>query len=122
MFFFFFQAEDGIRDVAVTGVQTCALPISDALELAARLADEPADVLGQRVGLAHEGPELLCDDRQHALGALRDPPEGEGGRHGRHERQHQRDGGEDQERLGPEGHGVLNYWWKTERKAMKLEA
>ena len=24
---FFFQAEDGIRDVAVTGVQTCALPI-----------------------------------------------------------------------------------------------
>src|SRR5256884_1808487 len=28
--FFFFQAEDGIRDVAVTGVQTCALPISFA--------------------------------------------------------------------------------------------
>src|SRR5216684_1978079 len=28
--FFFFQAEDGIRDVAVTGVQTCALPISTA--------------------------------------------------------------------------------------------
>src|SRR2546429_4203268 len=28
--FFFFQAEDGIRDVAVTGVQTCALPISCA--------------------------------------------------------------------------------------------
>src|SRR5216684_182032 len=27
MVFFFFQAEDGIRDVAVTGVQTCALPI-----------------------------------------------------------------------------------------------
>src|SRR2546429_6294642 len=28
LWFFFFQAEDGIRDVAVTGVQTCALPIS----------------------------------------------------------------------------------------------
>src|SRR5258708_590754 len=28
MFFFFFQAEDGIRDDLVTGVQTCALPIS----------------------------------------------------------------------------------------------
>src|SRR5687768_2663582 len=28
-FFFFFQAEDGIRDVAVTGVQTCALPICE---------------------------------------------------------------------------------------------
>src|SRR5699024_11326225 len=28
LFFFFFQAEDGIRDRNVTGVQTCALPIS----------------------------------------------------------------------------------------------
>src|SRR3712207_8894270 len=28
LFFFFFQAEDGIRDIGVTGVQTCALPIS----------------------------------------------------------------------------------------------
>src|SRR5256885_12606419 len=28
MFLFFFQAEDGIRDYKVTGVQTCALPIS----------------------------------------------------------------------------------------------
>src|SRR3989449_3965607 len=32
-FLFFFQAEDGIRDVAVTGVQTCALPISPPREL-----------------------------------------------------------------------------------------
>src|SRR5205807_7393708 len=30
--FFFFQAEDGIRDYKVTGVQTCALPISSAAE------------------------------------------------------------------------------------------
>src|SRR5260221_5754242 len=29
-YFFFFQAEDGIRDHCVTGVQTCALPISNA--------------------------------------------------------------------------------------------
>src|SRR3712207_5335625 len=28
IYFFFFQAEDGIRDIGVTGVQTCALPIS----------------------------------------------------------------------------------------------
>src|SRR5205809_5933885 len=34
---FFFQAEDGIRDVAVTGVQTCALPIFADLML--RLVD-----------------------------------------------------------------------------------
>src|SRR5437762_13914357 len=31
VFFFFFQAEDGIRDTSVTGVQTCALPISKPL-------------------------------------------------------------------------------------------
>src|SRR5947209_10576113 len=31
LFFFFFQAEDGIRDIGVTGVQTCALPISQEL-------------------------------------------------------------------------------------------
>src|SRR5229473_4642321 len=30
-FFFFFQAEDGIRDKLVTGVQTCALPILNGL-------------------------------------------------------------------------------------------
>src|SRR6266496_2357349 len=30
LFFFFFQAEDGIRDLYVTGVQTCALPISSS--------------------------------------------------------------------------------------------
>src|SRR3712207_1270459 len=29
LLFFFFQAEDGIRDIGVTGVQTCALPISE---------------------------------------------------------------------------------------------
>src|SRR5437762_3659765 len=34
---FFFQAEDGIRDTSVTGVQTCALPIS-----AAEIAKSPA--------------------------------------------------------------------------------
>src|SRR2546430_17387650 len=37
-FFFFFQAEDGIRDLTVTGVQTCALPIfagqRDAVDVA----------------------------------------------------------------------------------------
>src|SRR5215510_6337841 len=37
LFFFFFQAEDGIRDGHVTGVQTCALPISGAAESLRRL-------------------------------------------------------------------------------------
>src|SRR2546430_3333558 len=31
LIFFFFQAEDGIRDLTVTGVQTCALPILQSL-------------------------------------------------------------------------------------------
>src|SRR6266540_6319746 len=35
LFFFFFQAEDGIRDRDVTGVQTCALPIWVAARVAA---------------------------------------------------------------------------------------
>src|SRR5256886_10849498 len=37
--FFFFQAEDGIRDLTVTGVQTCALPISEIEEF----DDDPTD-------------------------------------------------------------------------------
>src|SRR2546430_13021242 len=36
LFFFFFQAEDGIRDLTVTGVQTCALPILLPLGAVAR--------------------------------------------------------------------------------------
>src|SRR2546422_5988630 len=39
--FFFFQAEDGIRDVAVTGVQTCALPILGRAGV--RFSDLPAE-------------------------------------------------------------------------------
>src|SRR2546426_8449571 len=47
--FFFFQAEDGIRDYKVTGVQTCALPISHDLP-GARLGHirHDVDVLGPR--------------------------------------------------------------------------
>src|SRR5256885_3382818 len=45
--FFFFQAEDGIRDYKVTGVQTCALPIS------LRVARKP------RVALFSTGDELV---------------------------------------------------------------
>src|SRR2546425_6724511 len=40
MCFFFFQAEDGIRDKLVTGVQTCAIPICGAV-----LAPHPEEVL-----------------------------------------------------------------------------
>src|SRR5205085_3949026 len=51
--FFFFQAEDGIRDLTVTGVQTCALPISASSSV--RLFLEP--------GMGHcgggEGPNVF---------------------------------------------------------------
>src|SRR3712207_7449953 len=39
--FFFFQAEDGIRDIDVTGVQTCALPICATYALSSQY-DAPA--------------------------------------------------------------------------------
>src|SRR2546429_3787672 len=45
---FFFQAEDGIRDVAVTGVQTCALPISN--EHCPRPVHDNADRVAFRTG------------------------------------------------------------------------
>src|SRR6266496_6280616 len=41
-FFFFFQAEDGIRDLYVTGVQTCALPIYGHRHLPVRSDAEQA--------------------------------------------------------------------------------
>src|SRR5205823_9278655 len=40
--FFFFQAEDGIRDKLVTGVQTCALPISLGLSSAVLSRNRPS--------------------------------------------------------------------------------
>src|SRR3989475_7387040 len=52
-FVFFFQAEDGIRDLTVTGVQTCALPIVPALAKATpkRLTD----------AIAHARRARICD-------------------------------------------------------------
>src|SRR3712207_8765526 len=44
--FFFFQAEDGIRDIGVTGVQTCALPISGAQPVEAFVGPDRHDTRG----------------------------------------------------------------------------
>src|SRR2546427_4097189 len=54
--FFFFQAEDGIRDLTVTGVQTCALPISPLGE--ADLFAEDAQVCFPKWGLANGKDEI----------------------------------------------------------------
>src|SRR5258706_8764078 len=49
VFFFFFQAEDGIRDWSVTGVQTCALPISELKNRLRRACDHGHAVLREAV-------------------------------------------------------------------------
>src|SRR5690606_40544566 len=54
--YFFFQAEDGIRDFHVTGVQTCALPISET------------DPAAQRKGALHKGgPPMIFGFRPARL-------------------------------------------------------
>src|SRR2546429_7351768 len=59
MCFFFFQAEDGIRDVAVTGVQTCALPISYDIGIQKRVLS------GAGVNL--EGTRLMYLNREYVF-------------------------------------------------------
>src|SRR5205085_9262364 len=59
VFFFFFQAEDGIRDLTVTGVQTCALPIS----LVARACATP-----RLVGRTAEGDGMTCAEASRLIG------------------------------------------------------
>src|SRR5689334_23690785 len=54
---FFFQAEDGIRDGTVTGVQTCALPISTAVTMAG-LARPALPSLSSRRGPHDRDPSL----------------------------------------------------------------
>src|SRR5690606_40590251 len=61
--FFFFQAEDGIRDFHVTGVQTCALPIY------------PADVEDRQVVLPLQEAEEIVRERQTAHGREGPPRE-----------------------------------------------
>src|SRR5205807_9622435 len=67
LFFFFFQAEDGIRVYKVTGVQTCALPISASRTSSSRRASpswpppfrgSPADALARLDELVREAVAL----------------------------------------------------------------
>src|SRR5437762_7546351 len=68
--FFFFQAEDGIRDTSVTGVQTCALPISSqsfAVSLCVSSSHRPIAIHGIDLGgvtLVHEAALQLHGRRQ----------------------------------------------------------
>src|SRR5207247_7470475 len=67
-FFFFFQAEDGIRDPLVTGVQTCALPI---------YRREQEELLAERVEAAvveHDGRDDVGHVPLGSRDAVEDPP------------------------------------------------
>src|SRR5437773_9643806 len=79
LFFFFFQAEDGILDRDVTGVQTCALPIFGQGE-APHLLETPALPRLHRGGAAHLRPSLhprMAADRHESDVLPAQPPSGE---------------------------------------------
>src|SRR5262249_57488480 len=62
--FFFFQAEDGIRDWSVTGVQTCALPISVLDERA--LAIEREEI--ERLAKDRDDEQAILDRNVYEIG------------------------------------------------------
>src|SRR2546427_9852300 len=73
MFVFFFQAEDGIRDLTVTGVQTCALPILGAINVPIYFNESP-----ERMAyiLNHSGTKVVItagSEQARRLLACREP-------------------------------------------------
>src|SRR5207253_4997103 len=68
---FFFQAEDGIRDGHVTGVQTCALPISTGLRLQQRLVDMRKEArVGDVLLLLEHSPVITLGRNARAANVL----------------------------------------------------
>src|SRR5690349_22812129 len=78
--FFFFQAEDGIRDLYVTGVQTCALPICPRLALAmlavhtpeclrTAVANQDLTALMRVPGIGRKGAQRIVLELTDRLGA-----------------------------------------------------
>src|SRR2546421_12959793 len=75
-FFFFFQAEDGIRDLIVTGVQTCALPIClIPREVAEKYSVLPLSRVGATLTLAMVDPTnvFAMDDIKFMTGLNIEP-------------------------------------------------
>src|SRR5690349_25137666 len=66
IFFFFFRAEDGIRDLYVTGVQTCALPIFQKRKLRNSRSPRRYASTTDHPGVVWRRPKHLC---QNARGA-----------------------------------------------------
>src|SRR3989440_5075014 len=95
LFFFFFQAEDGIRDLIVTGVQTCALPIYH--ETTARQQAREMQQRGFRRRAAAVG---RIEQRAHQAGPLARPyPSGD---HLPHRSEERRVGEECRSRWSPD--------------------
>src|SRR5438046_5970978 len=67
--FFFFQAEDGIRDWSVTGVQTCALPISASCTRRFHLT-----AIGGRITDGYSGTTRRCSSRLFTIPRPTDTP------------------------------------------------
>src|SRR5438046_8327421 len=70
LLFFFFQAEDGIPDWSVTGVQTCALPICILLDAAALLGSRPAQAARVRPGRRSDGAAGVGRGRDQTADAV----------------------------------------------------
>src|SRR5688572_32159307 len=75
IYFFFFQAEDGIRDLTVTGVQTCALPIYE------QETEQPQE---------ERHPPSLARGRRHRQPALTGAPHHENHGHQENQRSEER--------------------------------
>src|SRR3712207_8080134 len=61
---FFFQAEDGIRDIGVTGVQTCALPIYPVFDV---VVDDEVQLFGREAVVLSQDLIDLVEDRLRLL-------------------------------------------------------
>src|SRR2546427_6164704 len=66
--FFFFQAEDGIRDLTVTGVQTCALPISNSMSAMVFSSTTTNATLGS-CSRRRASSIFICGRRRHGSGS-----------------------------------------------------
>src|SRR3712207_9047311 len=85
--FFFFQAEDGIRDIGVTGVQTCALPISRPRRRSACRPKRPSPPSARRGSgscpvARRRSPRPPCAGRGTSLPGGRDRKSGGEGKRG----------------------------------------
>src|SRR5690606_39844760 len=70
--YFFFQAEDGIRDFHVTGVQTCALPICDRGPAHGLLEREPVEPRREEPGVEAVARARRVDNVEHETGRTHD--------------------------------------------------